>query len=144
MTSGQVFSATFPATVSGLPESRQFIHGTLRSLGLETYETDIQLALGEVMQNIIRHGYGGGDALGSITMKIRFNNETRRVCCWIRDTASPAISANLITPVSCRKPHEGGIGLHLIHALCEKYEITAGKDGNLFSVVIRLAGSGAK
>ena len=144
MTAGQVFSACFPATVSSLSASRRFIRNILRRLYLEEYETDIQLAIGEVMQNIVRHGYQGGDKNGSIKMKICFNFDSRFIYILIRDTAPPALSADRDPALPCRKPEEGGIGLHLIHAICDKYEVTTGEDGNLFSVVINLDGSGGK
>jgi len=130
--------AKFPATISSLSASRKFIRQTLVSLNLDEYETDIQLAVGEVMLNIIRHRYGGGDSNGQITINICRNPYSRKLCCWIRDTAPPTMTEEWVSNDLCRKPEEGGIGLGLINNLAEKYEITSGRTGNLFRLVFAL------
>lgn len=137
MAGPELLMARFPAIPPSLKASRNFIRSALVSLNLKDHETDIQLAIGEVMQNIIRHGYGGGDSAGHITVKIHFNEEEGQFSCWIRDTAPPAHEGGWIIdrPRTPATPENGGIGLGLIHAIAERYEITPGEAGNLFHLV---------
>ncbi|XDZ66760.1 ATP-binding protein [Alphaproteobacteria bacterium LSUCC0684] len=138
MMSPHAMRTMFPATLSSLAKSRKFIRQALVSFNLDEYETDIQLAVGEVMQNIIRHGYGGGDTSGQITIKIYCNHSSRQMFCWIRDTAPPAMAGEWFSHELHRKPEDGGLGLGLIQTLTEKYEITSGRTGNLFHLVFAL------
>jgi len=138
MQRGQVFLASFAATLASLSESWQAVREALRGLRLYRHEMDIQLAIGEVMQNIIRHGFDGGDADGRITLDIHLDACTGRLHCRIGDTAPAVAPESWEARVKGRKPEEGGIGLTLIRRLAHSFKVTPEEKGNVYIIVFSL------
>lgn len=130
------FEKSFTAVSTSLEDSRRFIKSVLDELNLSHREIDLQLAIGEVTQNVIRHGFKGGDENGVMTVKIDADQD--RLICVIEDNAEPADSSDWVEKAEARRPDEGGYGLSIIHAIADEYKITPDKDGNTFRLVFSL------
>lgn len=125
---------TLPSTIESLARSRNFISDGLNSFGWQDRAIDIQLAIGEVMQNIIRHGFGGGNPDGSITMEMSITKDDDLVC-LITDTAPASDPEKWINKTDDRPPEEGGLGVDIIHELTQKFTVEP-EDGNNRSCLV--------
>ena len=119
---------TLQALPLSLPVSRAFIKGVLGDLGWQKREIDIQLVIGEALQNIIRYGFDGGDEKGVIHLS--FSKEDARLLCIIEDSGHPANQERWQQEAEKRRPIEGGYGLRIINALASSYAVTTNKNGN--------------
>ena len=136
------FSREFDANPKALEESRRFLAQMLDEIGWSSREIDLQLAIGEVMQNIVRHGFGDGmegggmdddSRDGKITMTFKFNGDS--LVCEIADNAPPANPDEWTNSADAKKPEEGGYGLLIIRAIADDYQISADKKGNRSTLV---------
>lgn len=121
-------SRRFAGTVASLAESRAFIRQFLCDIGWHAHEVDIQLAIGEVMQNIIRHGFGGGDAKGQIDIYLGLYGEA--IECVIADNAPPSSPKTWRDKARNRNHIEGGRGQKIIEALASSYQAQSTPKGN--------------
>lgn len=128
MTSSLPYSLKMKATLNALPKSRTFIRQTLKSLSLEQREMDIQLALGEVMQNIIRYGFEGGNEAGEVT--IFMGMVDGELECHFEDNGNPSNPETWLGNAAKRRPTEGGYGLSIIEAIARLYEVEPLENGN--------------
>ena len=112
------------------PESmsqvRQDISVLLEQAGWQDRQMDISLAIGEVLQNIIRYGFAGGSNEGHIQIKLSLSND--RLSFVITDNAPPSDPSGWVT--THRPPEDGGLGLNLIDALADEVRYTMLSAGN--------------
>ena len=85
-----------------------------------------RVAVGEALQNIIRHGFAGGSARGRITMTLEIRQDALLVD--IDDTAPPSLPSSW--SAKGREAHEGGLGLNMIHSIASDVSFTPTADGN--------------
>ena len=109
-----------------LPEIRQDISTQLAQAGWHNRQMDILLAIGEVLQNIIRYGFHGGSNEGHIQLELVINDDAVR--CVITDTAEPSDPNSWKT--AHRNPEDGGLGLALIKSVADDVQYNMLADGN--------------
>ena len=63
-------TVTFVALPENLRPARRALRRYMAKAGWGGRDLDIVIAVGEVLQNIIRHGFAGGSARGRITMTL--------------------------------------------------------------------------
>ena len=109
-----------------LSQVREDINTCLEDVGWEERQMDVSLALGEVLQNIIRYGFEGGSNEGTIW--IDFTASPEELMLVITDNAPPSDPDLWVT--THRPPEEGGMGLNLIRALATEVRFSMREDGN--------------
>ena len=120
----------FPQPES-LSQVREDVNACLEKAGWEDKQMDISLALGEVLQNIIRYGFMGGSNKGAIHVDVTVTSDEVRLV--ITDNAPPSDPDQWVT--THRPPEEGGLGLNLIEALASKVHFSMLEDGNRAELV---------
>jgi serine/threonine-protein kinase RsbW len=90
--------------------------------------TDIEIALGELLQNIVRHGFAGGDV--DQTFTIELTQVGHLLYLSVKDSAKPLHDIGFLDNEFQPSEH-GGMGLGIIKKLVNKYSINAVIDGNL-------------
>ena len=91
----------------------------------------VELALGEALANVIRHGYEGR---GGFRIEVGLAIDASRIEIEVRDTARP-FARDLVTPVPLEVPRTGGYGLQLIEEVMDVVEYLAGESGGLLRMV---------
>lgn len=125
---GEVISPNFEfaAEAVSLAAARNVIRGSLAANGWGDKELDVNIVVGEVLQNIIRYGFGDIAETGSFWLQLAFAGETLIVT--IEDNAPPSDPQNW--SAAHREAHEGGHGLKLVHSLASKVQFEALDAGN--------------
>ena len=116
----------FPAVAASLASARNVVRGYLAAHNLAHMEMDLLIAVGEVMQNIIRYGFAGGDEKGRFAIGIAALD--RHILVTLKDDATPSDPASWSSAE--RKPEEGGHGLALVHQIAESAHFMALEKGN--------------
>ena len=91
----------------------------------------VELALGEALANVIRHGYEGR---GGFRIEVGLTIDASRLEIEVRDTARPFARDSVIS-VPLDIPRTGGYGLQLIEEVMDVVEYTAGESGGLLRMV---------
>ena len=128
---------TLDASIDALSKSRAFVDSSLKAFGWQDRSIDIQLAIGEVMQNIIRHGFDGGKDTGKISMDMGFVDDDLE--CIITDTAPASDPENWLVRGKQRRPDEGGHGLNIINEIAASYDVDPGEGNNRSRLVFAAA-----
>jgi serine/threonine-protein kinase RsbW len=89
--------------------------------------TDIEIALGELLQNIVRHGFAGGDVHQTFTIDL--TQVVHLLYMSVKDSAKPLHDLSFLDNAFQPSEH-GGMGLGIIKKLVKKYSIKAVFDGN--------------
>jgi len=116
----------FDATPDSLPALRRFIADQAHHYGWDACGLDMTIAIGEVVQNIIRHGFAGCDAVQKYIW-IDAELQTPHLVWTIRDNAPPS------DPLSWRRAPAicgGGYGLGLIDSIATQVEFLPTNSGN--------------
>ncbi len=119
-------TVTFVALPENLRPARSALRRYMAEAGWGGRDLDIVIAVGEVLQNIIRHGFAGGRARGRITMTLEIRQDALLVD--IDDTAPPSLPSSW--SAKGREAHEGGLGLNMIHSIASDVSFTPTADGN--------------
>ena len=127
------FENFFTGVDTSLPKTRRFVSQVLSEINWRDQEIDIQLAVGEVIQNTIRYGFQGGRDNGIITLV--FDLEEGRLSCKIIDNALKANPSDWREKAAKRRPDEGGYGLTIISAIADDYQVIPKGDGNMVCLV---------
>ena len=117
---------SFASVAESLSAARACVRGVLNSHGYADKEMDVNIVIGEILQNIIRYGYDGGDASGEFKMQFYLLDNAFDVI--ITDNAPPSDSANWNN--AHRKPEEGGHGLTLVNAIAQSVNFEMLEAGN--------------
>ena len=124
----KTFSQTFGGMPKDLEESRRFLKAVLDDIGWSHRDIDLQLAIGEVMQNVVRYGFEGGREDGVITMSFTFDGTV--LICDVKDNAPPSNPDEWMLNAEKRRPDEGGYGLSIIEAISDQYDVLPSDEGN--------------
>ena len=124
---------TFPAMPESLSAARSYVRGVLQSLNQADRELDVNIAVGEILQNIVRYGFDGGHPDGEFT--IQFIKIDAGLKITINDNASPSNPDEWSN--AHRKPEEGGHGLALVHAIASSVEFKMLEQGNCVNLEFR-------
>lgn len=92
----------------------------------------IELALGEALANVIRHGYDGRSDL-NIELVLSIDEEKLEI--EIHDSARPFERDSVSVP-PLDVPRTGGYGLHLIDELMDEVEYAGDDRGGLLRMVM--------
>ena len=117
---------TFSAMPESLSAARSCVRGVLQSINRPEKELDINIAVGEILQNIVRYGFDGGNPNGEFTLA--FMATAKGINITVTDTAPP--SNPDVWTNEHRKPEEGGHGLALVYAIAASVEFTMLEQGN--------------
>jgi len=120
------FSATFQSLPGQLSLARDFVHSALEKLEIQN-KTDVLIAVGEALQNIVRHGYINtkpGDFLITMT---KLGNVIEVV---IKDDA-PTSNPELFMHQTHSPSESGGMGIDLIKKIALEFRIDPQPDGNI-------------
>ena len=118
--------SSFPGKLESISAARNFVRDFLSLHGWSKYEIDVNIALGEVLQNIIRHGFDGGSLRGKFTLFLRV--EYSKFNITVIDTALPSDAKAWSN--THRPPEEGGHGLSMVYAIVSNVEFTTLENGN--------------
>ena len=138
----RLYQCELPARPTALPKARRFIDDILSQCGWNNKRDDIQIAIGEVLQNIIRHARWR--IKSEAKMSININPQTHQMKITITDNAWPQDArlwnkdASSKTKFETRVPKRGvpetringGMGLELVKILCQDVNYSANDDGN--------------
>ena len=119
-------SQSFAAIVENLAPARDFLRRYVGESGWAGSDLDVVIAIGEVLQNIVRHGCAGGSADGTITMNIAV--EDGLLVVTIDDTAPSSIPAEWSN--GGRESYEGGLGLGIITRIARDVSFEPTRTGN--------------
>jgi serine/threonine-protein kinase RsbW len=89
------------------------------------------LATGEVLTNVIRHGYGNRP---DQPIDVRLDLEPERVLIVVSDVAAP-FRPRAGVPPEPQVLAEGGYGLHVVHRLMDEVHYETDARGNHFSMM---------
>jgi anti-sigma regulatory factor (Ser/Thr protein kinase) len=135
------FNASFPAAPESVGQARAAVMQALAQLSVsDPSKIDIEIALGEVLQNIVRHANFAASSVRKFD--IQAWRRGADLVLRISDSATPLVNTQFL-----RKKHtaseSGGMGLGFILKIALKYDIFPLNDGNLhhleFSQVLPVA-----
>lgn len=133
-----------PAVASSLRIIRRVVRESALLAGApEAWADDLVLAVDEACQNVVRHGYAG--AAGDVLVTLARTAERDGIVAEILDYAPPVDPA-LVRGRDLDDVRPGGLGVHLIEALCEESGFAKAPEGagNLFRMVKRFAKADSK
>lgn len=117
---------SFAAVSENLSAARNCVRGVLQGHNWTQKEIDINIAVGEILQNIIRYGFAGGNEAGSFKMHFFLSQTALEIS--ITDDAPPSDATTWSN--AHRKPEEGGHGLSLVHAIADTVTFKMLENGN--------------
>ena len=120
------FSETFQAVPNELTLAREFIHSTLEKLEIQN-KTDILIAVGEALQNIVRHAYVNIQP-GHLLLSITKLGDVVEII--INDDA-PSVNPELFMHQTYSPSESGGMGIELIKKIALEFRIDPQPDGNM-------------
>jgi len=119
-------SLTIPSQLEEIDSARRWLAAHARAEGVsEAQVSDLELAVTEVVSNVIRHGYAGA-AGREVKLTLAIDNEEVRI--EVIDSAAefdPTREAPGVPDV----PAEGGFGVHLVEQLMDEVTHESGVGG---------------
>ena len=119
-------AAQFPATAENLAPARSFLRNYMAEANWAGRDLDVVIAVGEILQNIVRHGFSGGRQEGTIKMLAMVRNDELTVI--IEDTAPPSMPSEWSN--GGREAHDGGLGLGIVKRIASSIEFKPTATGN--------------
>lgn len=96
----------------------------------------MNLALEEIVTNIINHGYGGRE---EYDITIRFTLEKNNLRIQVKDSAPAFNPLETEEPDDLEKPVEerniGGLGIHLVKKFTDNFQYRRGKTKNIITLL---------
>lgn len=120
-------TARFAPVPENLAPARSFIRKYVEACRWPGSDLDVVIAVGEVLQNIIRHGFAGGTRDGRIVMTALIEDADILVV-TIEDTAPPTIPSEWSG--GGREAHEGGLGLGIVRRIASDVVFEPTTSGN--------------
>ena len=110
---------TFPARASELQAAREFVSKACADCGCsKSMATDIVIAVGEAIQNVVRHAYKDVEA-GEATLEIVCKDGIIEF--QLQDSA-PTVDPEKLKPEWPEEPGPGGLGICIIHDIMDEVE----------------------
>jgi serine/threonine-protein kinase RsbW len=116
----------FAAIAANLTPARNAVRQFMALHGWQDMEMDVSIALGEVLQNIVRHGLKVRQKSGHFVLHLKATD--LRLYIEVVDDALPSDPATWT--VSGKPAHERGHGLRLIKSIAHKVDFIPLKAGN--------------
>lgn len=126
MASQQNPQLRFAAIAANLTPARNAVRHFMSQHGWQDMEMDVSIALGEVLQNIVRHGFMARQRSGYFVLRLKATD--LRLYIEVVDDALPSDPATWTA--SSKLAHEGGHGLRLIKSIAHKVDFIPLKTGN--------------
>lgn len=128
-----------PSELERIADARSWLASHASGAGLDELAViDLELALTEVLSNVILHAYAGRSG-EKIALRLELADD--RLAIAIRDWGARFDPENV--PASEREPGSGGYGLELIDALVDEVvRDTTLDEGTCLTLVKRLPGGG--
>ena len=120
-------TARFAPIPENLAPARSFISNYVQSCRWAGSDLDVVIAIGEILQNIIRHGFSGGMRDGRVVMTVKVEEQDVLVV-TIEDTAPSTIPAEWLN--NGREAHEGGLGLGIVRRIASDVVFEPTSSGN--------------
>jgi len=120
----QIFQCA--AIAENLASAREFQRRFLSAANWDGSDLDVLIAVGEVLQNVIRHGFDGGDPDGRIHMEMMMEQGCLKVL--IEDDAPSSVPSGWAS--DGHRMQEGGLGLRMIHHIAYMVEFAPTATGN--------------
>ena len=117
---------SFAAVAESLSSARACVRGVLQSHNLASKEMDVNIGVGEILQNVIRYGFDGGNREGNFNLRFAIGETQLEIC--VTDNAPPSDPSSWNN--AHRKPEEGGHGLTLVKAIVETVDFEMLEHGN--------------
>ena len=117
---------TFPAIAESLSAARNCVRGVLQGANLSERDLDVNIVVGEVLQNVVRYGFDGGNPDGQFTLGFLIGADELEIT--ITDNATPSDPQTWNN--EHRAPEEGGHGLNLVNAITKEARFKMLGDGN--------------
>jgi sigma-B regulation protein RsbU (phosphoserine phosphatase) len=109
--------AVFLVKPASLPEARRFLEKVVADLGWSHRLMDIQVATGEILQNIIRYAVWKHRNQGRITIRVCRDGDDLNIL--VHDNAAPGQHEDWYKCAEAKRPSEGGLGLKLVSRLTD-------------------------
>lgn len=116
----------FAAIPENLGVARSFLRNYMASAKWHGRDLDVVIAIGEVLQNVVRHGFSGGSQNGVIKMLAIIQNGDLTII--IEDNAAPAMPSEWSD--GGREAYEGGLGLGIVKRIADSVEFRPTATGN--------------
>ena len=120
-------TARFASIPENLAPARSFIRKYVGACRWPGSDLDVVIAIGEVLQNIIRHGFSGGTRDGRIVMTVHVE-EPDVLVVTIEDTAPSTLPSEWSN--NGREAHEGGLGLGIVKRIASDVVFEPTSTGN--------------
>lgn len=121
----------FAGEPASLGAARNVVRGFLSANGWADREIDVNIVVGEVLQNVVRYGFDANECTGSFWLQLNADGDHLRIT--VEDNAPPSDPETW--SAEHREAHEGGHGLNLMYTLTSSLEFTALEDGNRAEMV---------
>lgn len=124
----------FPASLDQIPNAMAFLSKELEKNGHEQIQSFVELAVEEILVNVINYAYCDFSEKGNVELGYRMINfdDVPTVCVWIRDWGKPFDPfLNATKPDISLNTEErpiGGLGIHLVKNI-SKHHCYSGEDG---------------
>lgn len=116
----------FAAIAENLGPARSFLRNYMARANWGGRDLDVVIAIGEILQNVVRHGFSGGRQEGVIKMLAMVKDDQLIVI--IEDTAPPSMPGEWSN--GGREAHEGGLGLGIVKRIATSIEFKPTATGN--------------
>ena len=117
----------FPATLHNIAAARDLVGDQLQQSNWNDLKHDIIIAIGEVLQNVLRYGFEMAPGPNA-SFWISASGNLQHLQITIEDNAPPSDPKNWRR--NHRYAHEGGHGINLIAAVTDRAIYTPLADGN--------------
>ena len=84
---------SFVAMPESLSAARSCVRGVLQGCNRADKEMDVNIVVGEILQNVIRYGFDGGSETGQFTMQFFIGDRAFEII--VTDTAKPSTTDSL-------------------------------------------------
>ena len=116
----------FAALAENLGPARSFLRNYMADANWGGRDLDVVIAIGEILQNVVRHGFSGGRQEGVVKMLAMVKDDQLIVI--IEDTAPPSMPGEWSN--GGREAHEGGLGLGIVKRIATSIEFKPTATGN--------------
>lgn len=124
-------SNRFPCIRESLTAARETLMEALTDIENDECKFQILIAMGEIWQNIIRHGANGGDEAMSFWFEAHLINNTVEII--VEDDTPPSDMAHW--NMTERPPEMGGMGLKMVSDIAKSHQFEATETGNRVKLV---------
>lgn len=117
-----------PAHPTALPKARRFLQDIIDDLAWDHRRDDIQIAVGEILQNIVRHAVWEMKSTAKMTISVHMKSQQMNI--RITDNAQPQNASDWQDHAKTKPRQDGGMGLDLVKHICPNVRYMSDETGN--------------